>query len=131
LALQFTPFQFLSAAELAYLLDRDHKTDKAIYIDCLALMHDVLASFSTNEEHSAFEVDWIKSKARNCMNSFQPQAGSVKSNVQTNLRSAIDMYGELTSGTRTVTRFVALTYVDAYLNDLLDQYRTIRYPSLP
>jgi hypothetical protein len=131
MAFYFTPFKLLSAADVSYLLDRDNQKEKLIYIDCLALLHDILASFSTTEEHSLFEVSWIKQKTARSIDKFQPQAHSIKDNVRGNLKSAEDLYGELTSTARTVTRFVAVSYVDAYMTALLDQYRTIRYSRVP
>lgn len=127
----FAPFRFLSDADAAYLADNDHREDKLIYVDCLALMHDVLADFSSNEDHSVFPASWIQQQAVRSIDKFQPQAHSLKTNVRTNLLSAMNLYGELTSPARTVTRFVALSYVDAYINDLLDQYRNLRYSRLP
>jgi hypothetical protein len=131
MAFYFTPFKVLSSNDVSYLLDRDNQKEKLIYIDCLALLHDILASFTTTEEHSLFEVSWIKTKTTRSIEQFQPQASSIKDNIRVNLKSAEDLYGELTSTARTVTRFVALSYVDAYMTTLLDQYRNLRYPRLP
>jgi|ERR1041385_4366162 len=131
MAFYFTPFKFLSVDDVSYLIDRDNQNEKLIYIDCLALLHDILASFSTNEEHSLFEINWIKQKTTRSIEKFQPQAHSIKDNIRVNLKSGEDLYGELTSTARTVTRFVALSYVDAYMTALLDQYRIIRFSRAP
>ena len=126
-----TPFQSLTPDEERYLSNVNHQSDRTIYIDCLAFLHDLLADFGTASLHSAFEPDQIKRAASEAKANFARSAYSLKNNIETNMRTALDLHQELTSGARQVTRPVTLSYVEEYLNDLLDQYRVIRRATIP
>ena len=126
---QFIPFKPLRAVDVAYLVDIQHQEEKEIYIDCLSLMHDLLADFGSTEEHNRFEANWIKQRVKRLRDQFGPQGLPPAQNIGINLATALGLYDELTAPTRAVTRFVALQYVDAYQNALLEQYRTIRLHS--
>lgn len=126
-----TPFEFLTPGEEVYLNSSGHEADRTLYIDCLALLHDVLADFSTTSLHSVFKrVEIVRTTAESTAQ-FPRVAYLVKKNVETNMKTALELYDELTSGARQVTRPITLSYVDEYLNDLLNQYQAIRRAVVP
>jgi len=126
-----TPFRFLTTGEEHYLVSTGHEADRTLYIDCLALLHDVLADFGTMSLHSVFTRAEIAKTAAESIVQFSRVAYLVKNNIEANMKTALDLYDELTSGARQVTRAVTLSYVDEYLDDLLKQYQAIRHAVVP
>jgi hypothetical protein len=121
-----TPFKFLTNDEERYLIDVAHSRDRIIYMDCLALMHDVLAEFGATPLHSVLRLGVIKDATEDSKLKFTAAAHFLKDNVEINMDTAVDLYTELTSGTRQVTRAVALSFVDEYLTHLVSQYQSTR-----
>jgi hypothetical protein len=122
-----TPFKFLTEDEQLYLIDDSHQNDRRIYGDCLALMHDVLADFGEMPFYSVLERSQIEDAAADSKSRFTPLADSLRSNVGINTDTALELHTELTSTTRQVTRAVALSFVDEYLRQLIQQYQAIRF----
>lgn len=120
------PFEFLSPDEERYLASGVNKTARTMYIDCLALMHDLVADFGAISLHPVFEQSEIRKAAAEAKANFPRSGYLVKNNIEINMKTALDLYNELTSTSRQVTRPIIRSYVDEYLNDLINQYQAIR-----
>jgi hypothetical protein len=125
------PFEFLSPNEEVYLAGSANKTARIMYIDCLALMQDLVAEFGASSLRPIFEPREIQRAAAEARANFPRSAHFVKNNVEMNMMTALDLHAELTSTSRQVMHSIVRSYVDEYLNDLINQYQIIRRGVVP
>jgi len=123
-----TPFSLLDQGAVQLLSDPQHDYLKMIYIDCLAMLHDVLSDYRPRPQHSVFanlgqsiDQETIRSHAAD----LQRDAGVVLENVLFNTEIAFDLRQEAISPTR-VTGDEACHFVDKYLDTLLNQYKILQ-----
>jgi len=129
-----TPFQFLSKQDIEFLSNPDNRDIRRIYIDSLAILHDMLVSFASSPDVPRFgkfeHAIKILTRSSNDLSNSWNLPPTILNNVKTNKEIASDLREEFTTSTRRVTGYVARQFVDAYLDRLLDHYRMLRYPNI-
>lgn len=123
-----TPFESLSPEAVESLSDPQSSDLKMVYIDCLAMLHDVLSDFGSSPEHPVFAnrgqpID--QAAIRSTAADLQRQVGTVFENVGINMEIAFDLRREATS-LSSVTSSMSRHLVDNYLESLLNQYQVLR-----
>jgi hypothetical protein len=124
-----TPYEFLSPNDIFYLSHTNNQSDRLFYIDCLALLDDLLTSFSSSPDHWIFPPEKNKEDVMESLSNLSWR--DLQDNLKKNLSTAWDLYEELNSSNRSVTSFTARSLADKFLNDLLEQYLLIRYSRVP
>lgn len=119
------PFAFLNPGEVRYLADSDHRRDREIYIDCLALIHDLLTGLGTTPSEPMFDDKEVGRNYRGAVQAFAGQAQDVRFNVEVNFKTGKALHDGATKF-HNVPAFVYRTLVDKFIDDLLEQYRVIR-----
>jgi hypothetical protein len=123
------PYKSLGSRDLAFLLDPNSRTAKIIFVDCLAMIHDVLAALGSNPDHPLF-VQFGQSidsgTIHSVTNNFPPGASNISDNILTNADTAFDLRQQIISSAPKVPLQVARDLVDDYLDKLLRQYGFVR-----
>jgi hypothetical protein len=124
------PFEFLKVEQVRYLIDSDNKRDREIYVDCLAFMHDLLSNLGTTPDQPRFDTREIRRSYKRALEDFGKPAQDIRLNVEVNFKIGTDLHNEITVN-HNVSNYVSRTLADKFVDDLLEQYRVIRYPKLP
>jgi hypothetical protein len=124
------PFAFLKAEEVRYLTDSDHRQDREVYVDCLAFMHDLLTDLGTIPNQPRFDIKEIRRSYKRAVEDFSKHAQNIRLNVEVNFKTGIDLHSEITAF-HNVGSYTSRTLADKFIDDLLEQYRVIRYPKIP
>jgi hypothetical protein len=136
--LPYPQFVFLDAQVVSFMTESDNRLYQAMYVDCLALLHDLLITMCTVPEASMFDPREINEDLETSMLKLQEpdvtdeqQLSLVESlldNLHKNRISAFTLFQQSTGFEFGVVSYRVRFSIDSYLDDLLKQYRIIRYP---
>jgi hypothetical protein len=134
-----TPFKLLSQQEVERLALADGTAARAAFIDCLALLHDILASFGSEPQNPVlvkydhrnkeFRFARADKMLRECIEGVGGFDTTCRNALSENFDTASSLRDEFTASTRQVTSYEARQLVDEYLNQLINQYLRLRYPT--
>jgi hypothetical protein len=134
-----TPFKSLSQQEVERLTLADGAMARTAFIDCLALLHDILVSFGSEPQNpvlvkydrrsNEFTFAAADKGLRTSVERVEQFAADMSNTLNENFGTARDLRDEFTASTRQVTSYVARRLVDDYLDQLLKQYLKLRKPS--
>ncbi|MFL6214212.1 MAG: hypothetical protein ACJ74J_10025 [Blastocatellia bacterium] len=122
------PFVYLPDEEIYSLANPQHIAPRRIYLDCLSLLNDMLVEFCSTPSQPQLGFQDIRKLLIDYLNMLVILRPSLHENLISNKEIAFDLREEFSRPTRTVTSYQAHLYVDRYIDDLLKQYRLLRYP---
>jgi hypothetical protein len=117
------PFVFLTSQNNQFLLDRSNAKAKIGYIDCLAMLHDILVNFSSAPGHPVFDY-FLQPVSPNTVRSLlltNPFPADIKRNLEINTDIAADLQNVMmqSAGESLVP---VRDRIDEYIERLLTQY---------
>lgn len=124
------PFAFLKAEQVRHLTDSDNRKDREVYVDCLTFMHDLVTGLGTTPDQPRFDIKEIRRSYKQAVEDFAQHAQDIRSNVEVNFKTGTDLHSEITTF-HNIPSYTSRTLVDKFIDDLLEQYRVIRYPKVP
>lgn len=121
-----TPFQFLNRDEVGYLTSYNVPDDKAVYLDCLALMHDEVIEHSSASRPSQFD----RKERQPLLQSYSMiQNSGVRDNVESNISIAQQL--SIQARSHMIDGHLSRSLVDRFIAALLEQYRILKKRSIP
>ena len=120
-----TPFKWLTAKDAGRLLDPNYQMERRTYLDCLAILHDLISPYEYESGISVFAI-FNQSIDRHLIDStaapLQRTLAIVSDNVQANADTAFDLVSKIRVSPVPTWPQLAT----AYNNRLLRQYSLLR-----
>ncbi len=114
-----TPYRFLRSDQRNLLSQREHRREREVFIDCLAVLHDVASAPAGTPGLAVFSASQIEVVLSRSWDWNAPPFAGLRNNLEINWGIAADLRvhaGEIN----------ARGYADEYVDSVIQQYQWLR-----